>query len=136
MRKITINNWNLTEVFRFKVSKHDRYIQELCQKIKYEYDSLSTNVKIKKKKRSLGEVDVLAKKGKLIDLYEVKCSFRIVKARKQAKSLRQHLQKINNIYFYCGATSSLILLWGYRTTLFFVFTFLAFDINYVDGRDF
>ena len=97
-------------MFRFKVSKHDRYIQELCQKIKYEYDSLSTNVKIKKKKRSLGEVDVLAKKGKLIDLYEVKCSFRIVKARKQAKSLRKHLQEINNIYFYCGATSSLILL--------------------------
>lgn len=98
-------------MFRFKVNKHDRYIQELCQKIKYDYDSLSTNVKIKKKKRSLGEIDILAKKGKLIDLYEVKCSFRIVKARKQAKSLRKHLHKsINNIYFYCGATSSLILL--------------------------
>ncbi len=96
-------------MFRFRVSKHDLYIKELCQKIKYEYDSLSTNVKIKKKKRFLGEIDVLAKKDNKIDLYEVKCSFRIVKARKQAKSLRKHLH-VNNIYFYCGATSSLILL--------------------------
>lgn len=47
----------------FKINKHDKYLQELYEKIKQDYDSVSTNVKIQKKKRSLCEVDILAKKG-------------------------------------------------------------------------
>ncbi len=98
-------------MFTFKLSKHDQYVRELCDEIKPEYDSLSTKVLLKKKKRSLGEIDVLAKKGNKYDIYEVKCSYRITKARKQAKSLRKHFnQNINNIYFYCGASASLIIL--------------------------
>jgi len=91
------------------VTNHDQYTQELLEKIKDNYDTISTNVKIKTPKRSLAEVDVMAKKGNITDVYEVKSSFRIVKARKQAKLLRKHLD-FNNMYFYCGATSSLILL--------------------------
>jgi len=95
----------------FRLNKHDRYLKDLHDKIKDRYDSVSTNIMIKKKKRSLGEIDLLAKKGDTFDLYEVKCSFRITKARKQARSLRKHFDlPINNIYFYCGATSSLVLL--------------------------
>ena len=98
-------------MFRFKLNKHDRYIQELCSKIRQEYDSISTNVKILRKKRSLGEIDVLAKKGNSYDLFEVKCSYRITKARKQTMSIKKHLTfKVQNIYFYCGANSSLTLL--------------------------
>ena len=98
-------------MLKVRLSKHDRYIEELCGKIKHDYDSISTNVPITKKKRSLGEIDVLAKKGNRVDLFEVKCSYRITKARKQAQTQKKHLQmKINNCYFYCGATSSLVLL--------------------------
>jgi predicted RecB family endonuclease len=98
-------------VFTFKPSKHDQYIKQLCSEINEGYDSISTNIKLKKKKRFVGEIDVLAKKGNSFDLYEVKCSYRITKAKKQAKSLRKHFgKKISNIYFYCGATSSLILI--------------------------
>jgi predicted RecB family endonuclease len=91
--------------------KHDQYTSELVEQIKHNYDSLSTNVLLKKKKRSLGEIDILAKKGERYDAYEVKCSFRITKAKKQAKGLRKHFGKaIDHIYFYCGATATLILL--------------------------
>ncbi len=95
----------------FKLNKHDRYIQELRKKIEHDYDSVSTNVKIQKKKRSLGEIDILAKKGNKFDIYEVKCSFRITKAKKQTKSIIKHLNlSIKDTYFYCGASQSLILL--------------------------
>ncbi len=98
-------------MFTFKPSKHDLYVQKLCSEIKQDYDSVSTNIKLKKKKRYVGEIDVLAKRGNTYDLFEVKCSYRITKARKQAKSLRKHFgKKIHNIYFYCGATASLILI--------------------------
>ncbi len=99
-------------MLRVRLNKHDRYLHELCDKIKYDYESISTNVKITKKKRSLGEIDILAKKGNCYDLYEVKCSYRITKARKQANIIKKHLNNItiNNMYFYCGATASLVLL--------------------------
>lgn len=98
-------------MFRVRLNKHDRYLQELCSKIKDEYDSISTNVKISNRKRSLGEIDVIAKKGDSLDLYEVKCSYRITKAKKQANSIRKHFaQRIANFYFYCGATASIVLI--------------------------
>ncbi|MEM4398110.1 MAG: hypothetical protein QW757_05825 [Candidatus Woesearchaeota archaeon] len=87
-------------------------MNELYEKIKNDYDSLSKNVKIIKKKRSLGEVDIIAKKGNEYYIYEVKCSYRITKARKQAKALRKHLKNIaiKSIFFYCGATGAIVLL--------------------------
>lgn len=94
-----------------KLTKHDLYTKQLYDKIIDEYDSVSTNVLIQKKKRSVAEIDIVAKKGDSYDLYEVKCSFRITKAKKQAKSFRKHFGRaIKNIYFYCGATASLIML--------------------------
>jgi Holliday junction resolvase-like predicted endonuclease len=63
------------------------------------------------RKRSVGEIDILAKRGETYDVYEVKCSYRITKARKQTKKLNKHLGlNISNFYFYCGANSSLVLL--------------------------
>jgi Holliday junction resolvase-like predicted endonuclease len=98
-------------VFTVKLSKHDQYAQELCDKIRDDYDSVSTNILLKKKRRSLAEIDIAARKGNLYDIYEVKCSYRITKAKKQAKAIRKHFHsRIKNIYFYCGATASLILL--------------------------
>lgn len=64
---------------------------------------------IKSQKRRLGEIDVLAKKGDKIDLYEVKCSHRIVKAKHQLKRMRKYLQ-FADAYFYCGTSKLLMLL--------------------------
>ena len=92
-----------------KISKHDRYVLELSSKIKDDYDSISVNVPIRHSKRSLGEIDIIAKKGNRFDLYEVKCSYRIMKARKQLRRLKNILNLENSrSYFYCGNSKALV----------------------------
>ena len=94
-----------------KLTKHDRYVIELCERIKDQYDSVSVNVPIRCRRRLLGEVDIIARKGNHADIYEVKCSHRIIKAKKQLKRIGKYLQKINvdKSYFYCGSSGLLIL---------------------------
>ncbi len=100
---------NIGLMERPKLSKHDRYVLELSDKIKHDYDSISTNVLLRHSKRSLGEIDIVAKKGNRLDLYEVKCSYRIVKARKQLKRIKKHLNLENvRSYFYCGNSNVLV----------------------------
>ncbi len=94
-----------------RLSKHDRYVEELCTKIRDNYDSVSKHVEVRAKKRMLAEVDVLARKGKSVDLYEVKCSPRITKAKRQLKKLSRYLgnsMNISNYYFYCGSSHSIM----------------------------
>ena len=94
---------------RQKLSKHDRYVLELRDKIIHKYDSVSVNVKLQSKKRNLAEIDLIAKKGDNVDLYEVKCSPRIVKARKQLKRIKRILNlHSSRAYFYCGSSGSLV----------------------------
>ena len=92
-----------------KLSKHDRYVLELSNKIKEDYDSISMKVPVKQSKRSLGEIDIIAKKGSRFDLYEVKCSYRILKARKQLARIKKYL-KLDDAgsYFYCGNSKLLV----------------------------
>ncbi|MBI2541726.1 hypothetical protein HYV80_03380 [Candidatus Woesearchaeota archaeon] len=60
-------------------------------------------------KRSFGEIDLIAKKGNRFDLYEVKCSYRIMKAKKQLSRLKRYLKLENSrSYFYCGNSKSLV----------------------------
>ena len=91
------------------LTKHDKYVLDLKNKIKHKYDFVSVNVKIPGKKRSLGEIDIVAKKGNKVDLYEVKCSHRIVKARKQLQRMKRlmNLDKSKS-YFYCGSSENLV----------------------------
>ncbi|MEK6853939.1 MAG: hypothetical protein AABX60_01270 [Nanoarchaeota archaeon] len=94
-----------------RLSKHDQYVEELCTKIKDRYDSVSKHITVRAKKRMLAEVDVLARKGENVDLYEVKCSPRITKAKRQLKKLSRYLGKgmnISNCYFYCGSSHSIM----------------------------
>ena len=94
---------------RQRLSKHDRYVLELSNRIKNSYDSISLNVPVKDYRRSLGEIDIIAKKGDRLDLYEVKCSFRILKAKKQLKRLKTILNIKNaGSYFYCGNSKALV----------------------------
>ena len=92
-----------------KLSKHDRYVLELSNKIRNNYDSIFVNVPVRHSKRSLGEIDIIAKKGNRFDLYEVKCSFRILKAKKQLSRLKRYLKLENaRSYFYCGNSKLLV----------------------------
>ena len=92
-----------------KLSKHDKYVLELTNKIRDNYDSISVNVPVKHSKRSLGEVDIMAKKGNSFDLYEVKCSYRILKAKKQLQRIKRYLNMKNaGSYFYCGNSKVLV----------------------------
>ena len=92
-----------------KLSKHDRYVLDLKEKIKHRYDFISVNVKILGKKRNLGEIDLVAKKGNKVDLYEVKCSHRIVKAKKQLHKIKKLLDlEKSRTYFYCGNSGALM----------------------------
>ena len=95
--------------FKQRLSKHDRYVLELRDKIRHRYDSISVNVKVASKKRSLGEIDLVARKGRKIDLYEVKCSHRIVKARKQLTRMKRLMNlSQSGAYFYCGSSGMLV----------------------------
>jgi len=78
---------------------------DLKNKLKDKYDSILLNIELKRKGRSLGEIDLLAQKGEEIDIYEVKCSYRIVKARKQLSRIKKYLN-IGQVgtYFYCGSS--------------------------------
>ena len=94
-----------------RISKHDRYVLELRDKVNHKYDLISTNVKIPGRKRSLGEIDLIGKRGEAIDLYEVKCSHRIFKAKKQLERVKRILQLGNSkSYFYCGSSGALMSL--------------------------
>ena len=94
---------------RQKLSKHDMYVLELSNNIKDNYDSISLNVPVKHLKRSLGEIDIVAKKGNRLDLYEVKCSFMILKAKKQLDRVKKYLKLENSrSYFYCGNSKALV----------------------------
>jgi len=64
-----------------------------------------------KRKRRIAEIDILAINGKYHDVYEVKCSYRIVKARKQLQKIRKILSRhsnVRNAFFYCGSSNKLI----------------------------
>ena len=93
-----------------KLTKHHRYVLELSCKIIGDYDSISTNVELETRKRQLGEIDIVAQKGDHYDIYEVKCSPRIIKARKQLARLKKHFNHANTrTFFYCGNSKMLMM---------------------------
>lgn len=83
-------------------------MNKLYSQIKSSYDTIDTHVNIDNSKRRIAEVDILAKRGDIIDVYEVKCSYKIVKARKQLKRIKRILNSQNiNLFFFCGESSRL-----------------------------
>ena len=92
-----------------KPNKHDRYVQKLVRQIKPDYDSISTHMKLEKKKRLIAEIDVVARRGDELHLFEVKCSHRIIKARKQLTKLKKIFGSYDTTcYFYCGMGDKLV----------------------------
>ena len=64
----------------------------------------------RQRKLQVAEIDIVAIKGQTVDLYEVKCSPRIAKAKRQIKKWRKYWQShdIGNTYVYCGDAKKLI----------------------------
>lgn len=92
-----------------KPNKHDRYVQKLVKQIRSDYDDISTHLKLEKKKRTIAEIDIVARRGKELHFFEVKCSHRIVKARKQLKKVKKIFGSYDTTcFFYCGAGDKLV----------------------------
>jgi len=94
----------------FKINKHDIYVEDLFSMMKGRYDNIYKHLVLANKKRRIGEIDLVGVKDNHIDVFEVKCSHRIVKAKRQLKKLKKVFDTENiSLYFYCGASKELKL---------------------------
>ncbi|MBI4441549.1 hypothetical protein HY639_05255 [Candidatus Woesearchaeota archaeon] len=95
-----------------KHTKHDEYVLDLTKQISPFYDTVRTHIPIfNRKRRVIAEIDVLAKRGDAIDIYEVKCSHRPFKARQQLSRLRRIFRHhIKHSFFYCGSSGMLMVM--------------------------
>ena len=91
-----------------KKLKHDTYLKNLCEELKPVYDHVSTNIPIYSKRRRLvAEIDILAKRGDDCYIYEVKCSYRPHKARKQLRKIKKLIPNVKRMFFFCGESGSI-----------------------------
>jgi hypothetical protein len=94
-----------------KKLKHDRYLEDLCDKIKPDYDQLFTNISLysdPRKQRKIAEIDIIAmNEDSSCDIYEVKCSYRITKAKKQLQKIRRLMPQAKKLFFFCGQSGAL-----------------------------
>ncbi|MFT4303821.1 MAG: hypothetical protein ACMXYG_04590 [Candidatus Woesearchaeota archaeon] len=66
-----------------------------------------------RRNRLIGEVDIIGFKDGYCDLYEVKCSYRISKAKRQITKFKKILSTGSNVrngFFFCGESGSLLML--------------------------
>lgn len=95
-----------------KPIKHDQYVDDLCEQIRDQYEIILRHVPLySHRRRLIGEVDVLAFRDNYCDIYEVKCSYRISKARRQLEKFTKILSKGSNVrngFFFCGASGTLL----------------------------
>ena len=95
-----------------KIIKHDKYQQQLYDVIKESYDFIYTNVPVySKRNRIVAEIDILAYKNGFCDVFEIKCSHRITKAKKQLFKIQKLLEvstQVRNLYFFCGISGELL----------------------------
>ena len=97
-----------------KINKHDQHVDDLCVKLKSEYDLILKNIPLySKKKRKVAEIDILAFNEDYCDVFEVKCSHRITKAKKQLSKIKKILSinsSVRHTFFYCGDSRELIMI--------------------------
>jgi hypothetical protein len=96
-------------------TKHDTYVEQLCQDLSVHYDSLETHVPLwkgrkAKRKRLVAEIDIIAYRDEEVHIYEVKCSHRISKARRQLLKISRIVRGVSKMFFFCGESGNLILL--------------------------
>ena len=89
--------------------KHDRYVDDLCVLISGRYETIERHIFLySKRKRLVAEIDVIACNGPNCDIYEVKCSLRFAKAKRQLFRIKKLLShKVRNTYFFCGESKTI-----------------------------
>jgi hypothetical protein len=94
------------------ILKHDQYVQELFEKLKDNYDVIYRSLPLfSERNRLIGEIDMVGVSSYGVDIFEVKCSFRPVKAKKQLLKIRKIFgqnDKDVNAFFYHGAGEQLV----------------------------
>ena len=91
-----------------RINKHDQYVEQLYNKIKDDYDVVERHVVLSGKRGMKAEIDLIGYKDGRVDVFEVKCSFRIVKARKQLRRIQRLLNLDGmTLLFYCGMADKL-----------------------------
>jgi hypothetical protein len=96
-------------ITRQRLTKHESYVELLSRIVAQNYDYIFMNVPVySPRKRLVGEVDLIGVKDGQVDIYEVKCSHRISKAKRQLEKIRNHLPKVRESFFFCGASRALI----------------------------
>jgi hypothetical protein len=93
-----------------RMTKHDRYVEELRSRIEDRYDEILVNHKVYVRKRIIAEADLVGVKGNRADIYEVKCSFRPTKAKAQLRKLKRifsHSYSVGSLFFYPANTEQL-----------------------------
>ena len=95
------------------ILKHDEYVELLYEQLKANYDQVYRGLPLLSRRgRLVGEIDLLGVHGGGVDVFEVKCSFRPVKARKQLAKVRKlfgdEVAGAVNTWFYCGEAAQLV----------------------------
>lgn len=88
-------------------------MEALCEKLKPRYRVLLRHISLySKKNRPIGEIDILAvDEDGFCDIYEVKCSYRLAKAKRQLQRLKRaasHKYPLRHLFFYCGNSEVLV----------------------------
>ncbi|MBW2980151.1 hypothetical protein KY360_01895 [Candidatus Woesearchaeota archaeon] len=95
-----------------KLIKHDKYLEYLYGKLTPKYDVLLKKVPLYSKRRRLvGEIDLMGINQGAVDIYEVKCSHRVTKAKHQLNKIKRLISKKQNLrhlFFYCGESDRLL----------------------------
>jgi hypothetical protein len=65
------------------------------------------NVVFSSRKCAQAEVDIMAYRGDVVHVYEVKCSYRFAKAKKQLLKILRIMKRPAVAYFYCGSADRL-----------------------------
>lgn len=96
-----------------KLSKHDQHLETLSKRVENNYDFVLKEVPIYSKRRRLvGEIDMIGVKNDYCDLFEVKCSHRITKAKMQLRKYKKVIRgkRVRKTYFFCGDSGQLLII--------------------------
>jgi hypothetical protein len=95
------------------ILKHDEYVERLYEQLKDNYERVYRGLPLYSRRgRLVAEIDLLAVNPGMVDIFEVKCSFRPTKARKQLEKIRRLVSGYEDAavqtWFYCGEAATLV----------------------------
>ena len=93
-----------------RLTKHDRYVADLKERVGSRYDEVLVNHKVYVHKRIVAEADLVGIRDGRADIYEVKCSYRPTKAKAQLRKLKRIFSRtysVDSLFFYPANTAQL-----------------------------